>query len=134
MKNSKKMLDRIVQNLLPLLNKWNFKYIPGDNSFSSGGEFSSCFFENEKIKIGLICRGNSFGSVNYETNYSNISHNMLIRYLNKENEQQLYYNNKKSIETALFEDLENIVMPYIMNTDIVEINKMIKNERKKIGL
>ena len=54
--------------------------------------------------------------------------------MNKENEQQLYYNQKKSIATALFEDLENIIMPYIMNTDIADINKMIKKERKKVGL
>ncbi|EKE20838.1 MAG: hypothetical protein ACD_7C00462G0003 [uncultured bacterium] len=141
--NNKGYLEQTVQFLKPLLEKWQFKYKKEGDGISSGGEFSNGFFENEKIKIGLIYRGDKFGSVNYETNYSNISHDMIIKYLKKEYEQHLFYSedkfdsftkNNETIEIALFKDLENIIMPYILETDIEEINKMIKRERKKIGL
>lgn len=140
-KSEQKLLD-LVAELEPLMNQHNFKFTKNSTTFSSGGEFSNGFFVNNKIKVGLIYHGDDLGSVNYETKYSNIDHDSIFKHLGIDSEQELLYNTvafrsytrSGNISNALFNDLENHILPYIEGTSLEDINTMIRKERTKIGL
>ncbi len=139
---SERNLLNFVFELKPILETHGFEFNNVETSFSSGGEFAITFFSNNKIRIGLIFRGDRLGSINYETKYSNIDHDSIFRHLAIESEQELLYNheNRKSFAkdksnlSALISDLENYVLPYFAQTSLDDINAMIKKERKKMGL
>ena len=138
---SVKNLDSLIEYLKPFLISRGFKYEPGQQGYSSGGQFANAFFRNEKIKIGLIFRQNEFGSVNYETDATNISHDMLLRALNKESKKNLFYDNDRfksytlndeELHTAILMDWQEVVIPYIESTSIQDINSMMLKEKEKI--
>jgi len=138
---SLKNLDLIIEYLRPFLMSRGFKYKPGQKGYSSGGEFANAFFINEKIRIGLIFRQNEFGSVNYETDATNISHDTLFKALNKESKKNLFYDdnrfkcytlNGEELHTALLLDWQEVVIPYIESNSIQNINSMMLQEREKM--
>ena len=136
-------LNRVVEYLKPHLAKHGFDYQQGSTDYASAGEFANGFFVSGKIKIGLIFRGDRFGSVNYHGTKTNISHNKFFKALGKESEQLLLYHdtdpwtsfshsaNKESAENALLADLENTILPYLEKTSLEDINLMINKARKK---
>lgn len=141
MKKSKNNLDALVESLKPTLSKHGFEFEPGQNSYSSPGEFAVGFFKHPKIKIGLIFRGDKLGSVNYETKATNVSHEMIIRGIKTESDQKLFYDDggggsftldDQNIKDALLHDLENIVIPYILATSEKDINSQMLKERNKM--
>jgi hypothetical protein len=148
MTDSLKNLQDLISVLELPMKELGFTFVYEGNSISSGGPFATGFFSDDKLKIGLIFRGNEFGQVIYETSYSNISHDMIMEFLGKSKEQKLFDYMGKSIDfernincngfnkigEAFLNDFSNTIWPYISKTDIVDINKMIKKERKKIGL
>ncbi len=139
--DSRKNLKSLVEFLKPILSKYGFEYEASHNGYSSSGQFSNGFFTSEKIKIGLIFRSDKLGSVNYETNATNISHDMLFRALNRVSDMTLFYDkdkfnsftlNGEDIHNAFVTDLENVVIPYIKAASIQDINKMMLRERKNM--
>ena len=145
MTDSLKNLKDLIDILELPMKELGFSFTYNYDSISSGGSFTNGFFSDDKIKIGFIFRGDKFGSVNYETSYSNISHDMIIEFLDKSNEQKLnFYNggnfggirNSKSqniikIGEAFLDDFSHFILPYIRSNSIDDINKMIKTQRKK---
>ena len=141
MSESKSRLDALVKYLDTALNNYGFKYEPGQNSYSSGGGFANGYFNHPKIKIGLLFRGDKLGSVNYETTATNISHDMFINGINRVSEQKLFYDsegfcsytlNKQKISEALLDDLETIIIPFVVESSVEQINSLVLNEREKM--
>ncbi len=140
MSESRRKLDAFVGHLKTALDKYGFEYEPGQNSYSSGGGFANGFFNHPKIRIGIIFRGEKLGSVNYETTATNVSHDMIINGIKRGSEQELFYDsesfcsytlNMQEISDALLHDLETIIIPYLMESSIEEINSRILKEREK---
>jgi len=135
---SQQLLELLVEHLKPVLK--GFEYQSGQTATSSGGSFANGFFENEKIKIGLIFRGVNLGLVIYEVPQGNIGHDELFELLSKDSNKKLFYDSDKfkcyafqgnSVNDALFSDLQNIVIPFVNETAAEEIKAMIQEAYKK---
>ena len=132
-------LNLLIEYLNPSLSKHGLKYEAELNGFSSGGQFANGFFIHDKIKIGLIYRQGKLGSVNYEGKERNLSHDDMFIALGKEAEKKLFYNKDQfysytltdeDVNKALLLDLENVIIPYIENTSIQDINSMMNGQPK----
>jgi len=140
---SKNKLERFVGLIAPTLQKYGFTFQYEGDAVASGGEFANAFFVSDKYKIGIIFRGNRLGAIIYKTDYSNIHHDGLFEGLERLGENRLKYDpgNFKSftadgteLHEAFISDFEEAVHPYLSNTPIDDINKLIKKQRKKMGL
>ena len=141
--HSKNKLERFVGLIAPTLGEYGFTFQNDENAISSGGEFANGFFVSDKYKIGVVFRGNRLGAIIYETDYSNIHHDGLFEGLDRSGENRLKYDSANfkaftvdgtELHQAFINDFEDVIHPYLSNTPIEDINKLIKKQRKKMGL
>jgi hypothetical protein len=87
----RKALGEAVTRLQPVLQPLGFNF-DGSESGQAHMPFAAGFFIGDAMKIGLIFRQRgTLGSVNYENEVSNMSHDDLLRSLGAQDRQRLIY-------------------------------------------
>lgn len=126
LKNSHEQLQVVLARLDPILGQHGFQFHPEYNAVSSGGPFSNGFYGRPPIRIGLIVRGDELGCPNYDYEKYKSGHSELIQQLGRAEDARLRFDDDlakwklvtvdgRDILDALVADLENIILPTIIN-------------------
>jgi hypothetical protein len=129
-----------IAKLMTLLAAHGFSHISGDSGVASGGRFATANFRRKNLEIGLIVRSkSSLGCPNYTEGHGYAGHSDLIAELDPSFEPRLVTDSGMDYHArdggdafdALFEDLQNIILPTLENTP-EEFSRALANAHKRM--